>query len=80
MRANDGPAFEIADVIPDSPASKADLKVGERLLKVDQADASAFTVAALRQQFEGEPGTKISLEVQNEEGVRKVVLVLEDLL
>jgi hypothetical protein len=80
MRANDGSAFEIADVIPASPASKAGLKVGERLLKVDQTDASAFTVTALRQRLEGEPGTKIGLEVQNEEGVREVVLVLEDLL
>jgi hypothetical protein len=80
MRASNGSAFEIADVIPDSPASKAGLKVGERILKVDQTDASAFTVAALRQRLEGEPGTKIGLEVQNEEGVREVVLVLEDLL
>ena len=80
MRASDGSAFEVADVIADSPASKAGLKVGERILKVDQTDASAFTVASLRERLEKEPGTKIDLEVQDDEGVRKVVLVLEELL
>jgi S1-C subfamily serine protease len=80
MRASDGSAFEVADVIADSPASKVGLKVGERILKVDQTDASAFTVASLRERLEKEPGTKIDLEVQDDEGVRKVVLVLEELL
>jgi hypothetical protein len=80
MRASNGSAFEIADVIPDSPASKAGLKVGERILKVDQTDASNFTVATLRERLEREPGTKIGLEVQNEDGLREVMLVLEDLL
>jgi PDZ domain/Aspartyl protease len=80
MRASDGSAFEVADVIADSPASRAGLKVGERILKVDQTDASAFTVASLRERLEKEPGTKIDLEVQDDEGVRKLVLVLEELL
>jgi PDZ domain/Aspartyl protease len=80
MRASDAAAFEVADVIPDSPASKVGLKVGERILKVDQTDASAFTVATLRERLEKEPGTKVDLEVQNEDGVHEVVLVLEDLL
>ena len=80
MRANDGSAFEIADVMIESPASKVGLKVGERILKVDQTDASAFTVATLRERLEKEPGTKIDLEVQDEGGVHEVVLVLEELL
>jgi C-terminal processing protease CtpA/Prc len=80
MRASDGSAFEIADVIPDSPASKVGLKVGERILKVDRTDAAAFTVATLRERFEKEPGTKIDLEVQDDESVHEVVLVLEELL
>jgi C-terminal processing protease CtpA/Prc len=75
-RTCDGSVFEVADAIPHSPASK----VGERILKVDQTDASAFTVASLREQLEKQPGTKIYLEVQGEDGVRDVVLVLEDLL
>jgi hypothetical protein len=80
MRASDGSAFEIADVMIESPASKVGLKVGERILKVDQTDASAFTVATLRERLEKEPGTKIDLEVQDEGGVHEVVLVLEELL
>jgi hypothetical protein len=79
MRASDGSAFEVADVIPDSPASKVGLKVGERILKVDQTDASAFTVATLRERLEKEPGTKIDLDVQGEGDVHEVVLVLEEL-
>jgi predicted metalloprotease with PDZ domain len=79
MRTTDGSAFEIADVVSDSPASKAGLKVGEKILRVNQADATAFTVATLRQQLEKEPGTNIDLEVQGEDGIRTVVLVLEDL-
>jgi len=47
---------------------------------VDQTDASAFTVATLREQLEKEPGTKIDLEVQDNEGVHEIVLVLEELL
>lgn len=56
------------------------LKVGERILKVDQTSASALTVATLRERLEKEPGTKIDLEVQDEDGVHEVVLVLEELL
>jgi C-terminal processing protease CtpA/Prc len=80
VRANDGSAVEIADVIPDRPVSKVGLKVGERILKVDRTDASVLTVAALREQLEKEPGTKIDLEVQDDEGVHEVVLALEELL
>jgi hypothetical protein len=47
---------------------------------VDQTDASAFTVATLRERLEKEPGAQIDLEVQGQDGVRNVVLVLEDLL
>lgn len=47
---------------------------------MDQTDASAFTVATLRERLEQEPGAKIDLEVQDENGVREVVLVLEELL
>jgi PDZ domain-containing protein len=79
MRITDRSAFEIADVVSDSPASKAGLRVGEKILKVNQADAAAFTVATLRQQLEKEPGTNVDLEVQGEDGIRTVVLVLEDL-
>jgi C-terminal processing protease CtpA/Prc len=71
---------EVADVISDSPASKVGLKAGERILKVDQTDASAFTVTTLRERLEKEPGTKIDLEVQDEDGVHEVSLVLEELL
>jgi hypothetical protein len=34
----------------------------------------------MRERLEKEPGTKIDLEVQGENGVHDVVLVLEDLL
>jgi hypothetical protein len=80
MRAKDSSTFEVTDVIADSPASKVGLKAGDTILKVDQTDASAFTVATLRERLEKEPGTKIDLEVQDEGGVHEVVLVLEDLL
>jgi hypothetical protein len=79
MRALEGSAFEIADVIPDSPASNAGLKVGERILKVEGVEASALTVGSLRERLEQEPGSKVTLEVQAEDGARTVALVLEDL-
>ena len=80
MRASDGSSFEVADVMPDSPASKVGLKVGERILKVDQTDAAVLTVSTFREWLEKERGTKIDLEVQGEDGVHEVALVLEDLL
>jgi hypothetical protein len=79
MRASDGSSFEVADVMPDSPASKVGLKVGERILKVDQTDAAVLTVSTFREWLEKERGTKIDLEVQGEDGVHEVALVLEDL-
>jgi hypothetical protein len=79
MRADDDSAFEISDVVPDSPASKAGLQAGEKILKADQTPASALTVATLRKRLEKEPGTKIDLEIQGEDGTRTVELVLEDL-
>ena len=60
---HDNSAFEIGDVVPDSPLSKAGVKVGERILKADHVAASVLRVTALRERPQREPGTKIALEV-----------------
>ncbi len=53
----------ISQPYKDSPAAKAGLKVGDRLLKIDGVDAVGMTTAEASEKLKGTPGTKLKLEI-----------------
>ncbi len=68
----------IRDIIPDSPASKADLKSGDIILKfqgkkVKSVDELRFMVA------ETPPKTKVELEIYRDGKIRKVEVILGEM-
>lgn len=78
----DGEGFRIEDVVAGGPGDEAGLRVGERIVAVDGADASRVRLPDLRRRLrESPPGTVVALEVIGADGARRSVrLVLRELV
>ena len=75
------PDGTIADLIPDSPAAEADVRVGDRLLAVDGQSFELLKFEGLKRALRAPPGTKVRLVVQTAgQARREVTLILRDLL
>lgn len=71
--------FKILNVVKDSPAAAAGLKVGDMLVSVNGAPADSFTLETLRHVFEGE-GKTVELKVRRDNAVLSVSLRLKRLV
>lgn len=78
LTADGGEGFAVADVVPASPASKAGIRAGERVLAIDGTQAVALGLAALRERLKAAPGTVLTLTVAGKAGTRQVALTLAD--
>ena len=67
----------IVDVLPESPAARAELAVGDVILTVDGADVSSL--ADLRDRLKQAPGTMVRLTIARDGAVRPIALTLEEL-
>ena len=75
------PDGTVADLIPDSPAAEAGVRVGDRLLAVDGQSFELLKFEGLKRALRAPPGTKVRLAVQSAgQARREVSLVLRDLL
>lgn len=62
----------------DSPADKAGLKIGDRILKIGDEDAKGFTVEEVSSRLKGDPNTAIRLTIESLDGtVRELQLMRE---
>jgi len=78
-RSSEG--FAVEDVYANGPAAAAGLRVGDKIVAVDDKTWSQISLSALRQRFKTDPpGTKVRLTVQSKEQKRTVVLVLRELV
>lgn len=73
-------AFDVALVSPNSPASAAGLKQGERIVAVDGAAAARLSGSALRAKLLQQVGTTVKLTVERDGAAREVALKLVELL
>lgn len=61
-----------------SPADKARLKIGDRILKIGDEDAKGFTVEEVSSRLKGDPNTAIRLTIESLDGtVRELQLMRE---
>lgn len=71
-----GEYVTILQTYQDSPASKAGLKAGDRLMEVDGQDARNRSTDDLNQLMQGVPGTRIKLKVERPGTAKPFVLEL----
>ncbi len=72
LRQTPTSALEISSVQPNSPASRAGIKVSDQLLAVDGADVTNATVADAIAALRGNPNTAVGLRLQRGVGVFNV--------
>lgn len=58
----------IAQPYKGSPADKAGLKIGDKILAIDGKDAKGFTTEQVSSRLKGEPGTKVKVTVEQLSG------------
>jgi carboxyl-terminal processing protease len=65
----------IAQPYKNSPADKAGLKIGDKILSIDGNSAKGFTTEQVSSRLKGEAGSKVKIEVENLWGVNKTVTI-----
>lgn len=64
----------VIEIFEDSPADKAGLKVGDRILEVGDTDVSSYTLSELSALLVGDEGTKIRVVVQREDSKKTFMI------
>jgi C-terminal processing protease CtpA/Prc len=77
--AEDG-SIGIDDVHENSPATRAGLAVGDRIVAVDAQPVAGLGVDAVRARLSQPPGTRVKLQVVRAKAARAVELELEEVL
>jgi carboxyl-terminal processing protease len=75
-RQDGGPGLMIREVYAGSPAEQAGLRVGDRIMRVNGADVASRPQAEVSGQIRGEPGTPVTLTVQDLQGALRDVTVM----
>lgn len=79
--AREGDRVTVRSVLPGSPALKAGLREGDRVLRIDGEDLAALDVGALDARFEQRPeGTNVRLDVERDGRTRKLNVRLREML
>ena len=61
----------IAQPYEGSPADKAGLKIGDKILSIDGKDAKGFTTEQVSTRLKGEPGSKVRVTVEHLDGTQR---------
>jgi membrane-associated protease RseP (regulator of RpoE activity) len=72
--------YIIQDVIPNSPATDADIRKGDRIVKIGRKPAFMVTLTYILKKFQGKPGKKVKVTIVREEQRLIKNIVLRDLL
>lgn len=68
-----GDWVKIAQPYKDSPADRAGLKIGDKILAIDGKDAKGFTTEQVSSRLKGEPGSKVKVTVEHLDGSTETV-------
>ena len=65
----------IAQPYQHSPADKAGLKIGDKIIAIDGKDAKGFTTEQVSSRLKGEPGSTVKVTVEHLDGTRQTVAI-----
>lgn len=65
----------IAQPYAGSPADRAGLKIGDRILAIDGTDAKGFTTEQVSSRLKGEPGSKVRVTVEHLDGTQQTLTI-----
>ena len=65
----------IAQPYQGSPADKAGLKIGDKILSIDGKDAKGFTTELVSSRLKGEPGSKVKVTVEHLDGTQQTAAI-----
>lgn len=65
----------IAQPYAGSPADRAGLKIGDRILAIDGTDAKGFTTEQVSSRLKGEPGSKVRVTVERLDGTQQTLTI-----
>lgn len=63
----------IAQPYAGSPSDRAGLKIGDRILEIEGADAKGFTVSEVSSRLKGDPGSTVTVKVRRLDGTEPTV-------
>ena len=65
----------IAQPYEDSPADRAGLKIGDKILSIDGKDAKGFSTEEVSSRLKGEPGSKVRVTVEHLDGTQQTAVI-----
>ena len=65
----------IAQPYEGSPADRAGLRIGDKILAIDGKDAKGFSTEEVSSRLKGEPGSKVRVEVEHLDGTTQSVAI-----
>lgn len=68
----------IAQPYEHSPADKAGLKIGDRILSIGDEEAKGFTTEQVSSRLKGEPNTTVKLRIESLDGTTREVQILRE--
>lgn len=68
----------IAQPYEHSPADKAGLKIGDKILKIGDEDAKGFTTDAVSSRLKGDPNTVVKLTVESLDGTVRELQIMRE--
>jgi hypothetical protein len=72
--------IKVYDVLKNSPAEKAKIKVGDQIVAIDDSPATNYSLQQIRDLLSHKEGGKIVLEIERSGEKRKVKLTLKELI
>lgn len=76
----DGEKILVFCVIKNSPAEKAKIKKDDEILSINEIPVSNHSLQEIREIFNQEEGIKVELKLKREEKIRRVKLILKELI
>ena len=73
-----GDYVKIAQPYEGSPADKAGLRIGDRILRIGDEDARGFTVEQVSSRLKGDPGSTVRIEIESLDGTRRTVEIVRE--
>ncbi|MFK8165289.1 MAG: aspartyl protease family protein [Lewinella sp.] len=72
--------YTVASIVPDSPAARAGMKIGDRLAAVNNTSVGFLTLSGIIKRLEGKPGKKIKIRYERDGDYTLVEFKLKELI